>query len=329
MLVLQPLALFISIGIFVLLYGILFFSFSSYYHMHKVLRGRWNKYSLKFLEGVGREGEHSKKIIDLKIISQANDLIKEEVSQFKKTEYFLYRSGFLFYKKIYINVFFIFIVLSYAFLHFFWEISVLTSFSLSIILGIFSFYIMLRFFEKLWKEKFIRIFSQSLEIISRGLRVGLTTSHGISVVAEEMEDPVGYEFGYIAAQLRVGVPEEMALNEAAARIDIDHFRFFAVALIVQKEMGGSLTEILHKLTDVIREREKLRKKVLALSAEGRMTANVITGLPLIVYKLIDIAFPSYTDFFKVDPTGRTMTWIAVGMLLSGIVVIKRMVSIKA
>lgn len=324
----HPFALLVAIFLAILFYFTFLFYFIPLFRANTTLKGRWNKYSVKFLENLNIDSDHARKKVDLRVLNKANELIREEISQFKKIEYFLYRSGFVFYKKIYMNIFFLFIIISYAFLFLYVEVSAIMSFFLAIFVGTICFYLLLRFFEQQWKEKFIRIFSQSLEVITRGLRVGLTTSHGISVVAEEMADPVGYEFSFIAAQLRVGVPEAIALDEAAARIDIDHFRFFAIALIIQKEMGGSLFDILQRLTNVIREREKLRKKIIALSAEGRITAGVVTGLPLVVYKLIDLTYPHYTAFFRTDPAGQIMTWISIGLMAVGFLLIKQMIKIN-
>jgi tight adherence protein B len=190
-------------------------------------------------------------------------------------------------------------------------------------------YYLVNFLAERWQKIFIKQFPQALDVIIRGLNAGLTLGRGMNLVAEEMSDPVGFEFRYLSAQLQLGLPTEQALKEASVRIGIQDFQFFTLALIIQKEMGGSLSEILRKLSDVIRKREQFRKKVRALSAEARTTAIIVGSLPFLAMMGIEIISPGYLGFFFSDSLGQTLLTIVCFLTISSIVILNRMVKMES
>lgn len=201
--------------------------------------------------------------------------------------------------------------------------------ALGAVLSISLHYFFLRMRESSWKKAFIKIFPVSLDIINRGLKSGLTLGRGIAMVSEEVEDPVGNEFNYIASQLQIGIGPTEALNEAADRIGIDEFRFFSLALNIQREMGGSLADILRKLSEVIRERDRFRRKVWTLSSESRATAVIVGSLPIFLAVMVELISPGYIKFFFTDPKGKIMLWICGGLSITGAFVITRMMRLES
>lgn len=258
-----------------------------------------------------------------------NAALKESTRKFKKMRTIFYRSGLqqnpelflLIYTALFLFFSFVLIVFS--------KYPLLESVFLSIILTTLIMWFVLNIRARRWEKKFLILFPQGLDIITRGLRAGLTLGRGIAVVAEEIPNPVGYEFSYLAAQLQIGSSTDKALLDAADRIGLEDFRFFAIALIIQREMGGSLSEVLRKLADVIRDREKFRRKVTSLSAEAKTTAIIVSALPFLAAFGIQIFNPTYLQFFTADPVGRIQGIVVIVMTLTSFIVMKKMVHIES
>ncbi|MEI8295458.1 MAG: type II secretion system F family protein [Alphaproteobacteria bacterium] len=181
--------------------------------------------------------------------------------------------------------------------------------------------------EQLWRKKFIATFPHALDIIGRGLKSGLTLVHGMELVSRETEGPVQKAFKLIISQLNLGIPLEKVLYELAVKIDLDDFRIFALGLTIQKETGGSLLDILEKLSLLIRERDQFDKKLKALSAEGKATAKILGSMPLIVWIIASISNKEYVSFFIYTQDGQMMLAASVVLSLLGIISINRMSSL--
>lgn len=177
--------------------------------------------------------------------------------------------------------------------------------------------------ERKRKAKFLAVLPQAIELIVRAVQAGIPVTEAMSVAGGEIPDPVGAEFRDIAHKIQLGVDFKAALTETADNVDILDFDCFVVSLIVQRETGGQLSETLQSLATIIRRREETRDKAKALTAEGRMTANFVGALPLVISALLSIMNPKYMSVMILDPTGRTMLLIATGCVVVGMLVIGR------
>lgn len=130
-------------------------------------------------------------------------------------------------------------------------------------------------------------------MIVRSLRAGHPTTVAMGLVAREMPDPLGTEFGIVSDEITFGLSLENAVRKLSQRVGFEGLHLLSVSLSIQAKTGGNLTEILANLSTVLRERQKLRLKIRALSAEGRVSAWIISLFPLVMFGLLMIIAPSY------------------------------------
>lgn len=171
-------------------------------------------------------------------------------------------------------------------------------------------------------------FPTSLDVFVRALRAGHPIAAALDLLTVEMADPIGSQFGMVVDEVTYGAELRDALRAMAERWDSDDMRMFVVSLSVQSETGGNLAEILENLSRVIRERQSMMLKVRALSSEGRMTAIMLTALPLLTFTILFIFNPGFYLDVAGDP------WFAPGFItlmvlyLAGFFMIRRMVDLK-
>ncbi len=177
--------------------------------------------------------------------------------------------------------------------------------------------------------KFERQLPEALELISRALKAGHAFTGGLRMVADEFSDPVGVEFGKTVDEINFGMAVPDALMNLTQRIDCEDLKFFVVSVIVQRETGGNLSEILEGLGRLIRERFKFNGRVRVLTAEGRMSANVLVAMPFFVVAMLSVLNPDYIKVLFSDPMGTYLIIIAVTMMSIGTIVIKKLVALRA
>jgi tight adherence protein B len=168
----------------------------------------------------------------------------------------------------------------------------------------------------------------ALELISRALRAGHSLASGISLVAEEMRAPINKEFNRVFEEQNLGIPLETSLDNLTDRIPNLDLRFFATAVILQRQTGGDLAEILDKIGYLVRERFKIWGQVQALTGEGRLSGIVLLALPPVLFLAVYRLNPDYVMPLFTDPMGRQMLAGAVVMQLLGAIVIKKIINIK-
>lgn len=142
-------------------------------------------------------------------------------------------------------------------------------------------------------KKFARQLPDALDMIVRSLRAGHPASVAIGLVAREIPDPLGTEFGIVADEITFGLSMEQAVRKLTQRVGFEGLNLLSVSLSIQARTGGNLTEILANLSNVLRERQKLRLKIRALSAEGRASAWIISLFPLVMFGVLWIIAPGY------------------------------------
>jgi len=176
--------------------------------------------------------------------------------------------------------------------------------------------------------KFERQLPDALDLISRALRAGHAFSTSLRMVANEFNDPLGTEFERTMDEINFGIDAGQALRNLLLRIDSPDLKFFVISIILQKETGGNLAEILGNISRLIRERFKLHGKIRALSAEGRLSAIVLIAIPIFVAITLAFLNPKYISVLITDPIGKFLIATALGMMILGIIVMRRMIQIK-
>jgi tight adherence protein B len=177
-------------------------------------------------------------------------------------------------------------------------------------------------------RKFEAVFPETLEFISRSMRAGHAFSVSLEMIHREFPEPVSGEFRRTFEEANLGLPMEVALQSLAKRVPSLDVHFFVSAVLLQKRTGGNLAEILDKLAYVIRERFKLRGRIRAVSAHGRMTATSLSCIPIAVAVLMFYTNPDYVKFFFTDDVGQIMASVAIALQLVGYVVMKKIVNIE-
>ena len=142
-------------------------------------------------------------------------------------------------------------------------------------------------------RKFAKQLPDALDMIVRSLRAGHPASVAIGLVAREMPDPLGTEFGIVSDEITFGLSIEQAVRKLSQRVGFEGLQLLSVSLSIQAKTGGNLTEILSNLSSVLRERQKLRMKIRALSAEGRVSAWIISLFPIVMFFTLQILAPAY------------------------------------
>jgi len=177
-------------------------------------------------------------------------------------------------------------------------------------------------------HKFEEIFPDTLEFVSRSMRAGHAFSVSLEMIHREFAEPVSGEFRRTFEEHNLGLPIDVALQKLAKRVPSLDVHFFVSAVLLQKRTGGNLAEILDKLAYVIRERFKLRGRIRAVSAHGKMTATALSCIPVAVAVLMFYTNPDYVKFFFTDDVGNIMLGAAVALQLIGYGVMKKIVNIE-
>jgi len=177
-------------------------------------------------------------------------------------------------------------------------------------------------------KAFARQLPDALELISRALRAGHSLAAGFNLVGDEMADPIASEFARCYDQQNLGVPLEEALETMTTRVPNLDLRFFATAVILQRQTGGDLAEILDKIGRLIRERFQIWGQIQALTGEGRLSGIVLLALPPVLFVVMYRLNPDYVMLLFTDEIGKWMLTGAVVLQLAGAFVIKKIINIK-
>lgn len=169
------------------------------------------------------------------------------------------------------------------------------------------------------RRLFIENLANAIDVMIRGVRSGLPINEGLRVIAREIPDPVKTEFQLLVDALSVGVPMDDALNRMYDRMPIPEVNFFRTVLMIQKQTGGNLSDALSNLSQILRDRKKLKGKIRALSSEARSSAMIIGSLPFIVAGLVYVVSPDYITVLFYDERGHyliagALVWMSLGIL---------------
>jgi len=181
---------------------------------------------------------------------------------------------------------------------------------------------------KLRMKKFEELFPDSLEFVARSMRAGHAFSVSLEMIHREFSEPLAGEFRRTFDEQNLGLPLENALQNLAKRVPLLEVHFFVSAVLLQKRTGGNLSELLDKLAVLIRERFKLRGRIKAISAHGKITASTLSTIPFAVAFLMFYTNREYIEFFVKDPVGNQMAGVALTFQLIGFLIMKKIVNIE-
>ncbi len=203
----------------------------------------------------------------------------------------------------------------------------LPAFPVAIVMGGLPFF---RLFmqKKSRMKKFEAQLPEALELMARSLRAGHAFVGGLQMAAQEFDEPIGPEIQKTVAQINLGISVEQALKNLTERVDCQDLKFLAVSIIIQRESGGNLAEILENVGTLIRARAKLRGKIRTFSAEGKMSAIILTGIPFAIALILALINPEYPRVLLTDPIGKALIVVALIMMAVGMAVMKKMIAIK-
>jgi tight adherence protein B len=166
------------------------------------------------------------------------------------------------------------------------------------------------------------------DFIARALRAGHSFTNVLQIVGNELPEPLSSEFRIAREEINYGMPMSEALHNMAARIPLTDLRYLIIAVLIQRESGGNLAEILGNISIIIRSRLKLVAQVRVLSAEGRMSAWILGLMPFAVMLMLMLVNPTYASMLWTDPSGKRLLWYAAGMILFGVVWLRKVIRIR-
>lgn len=184
----------------------------------------------------------------------------------------------------------------------------------------------------LQKQRRLRRFEHqlpdALDLVARALKAGHTFKVGMKMVGDDFPDPIGTEFSKAVDEINFGNSIQEALGNFSERIDCLDLRFFVTAVMVQRETGGNLAEIIDKASHLIRQRFELLGRIRVLSGEGKISAIILLALPLLIGGATYLFNREYLLVLITDPLGQRLSMLACGLMVLGSLIIVRMVRIK-
>jgi tight adherence protein B len=178
------------------------------------------------------------------------------------------------------------------------------------------------------QKAFLDQLPEALDFLSRILRAGHSLSTGLQMMADELPQPLAGEFRRCYDAHSVGQPLEDSLKDTAVRVDNPDFGFFVTAILIQRQTGGDLAEVLNNISDMIRQRIRLQQHVKAKTAEGRFTGYILVVFPVVLFFVSYYVNPAYASVLLHTSTGLWLLAVAAGMLILGTWAIRRVTTIK-
>lgn len=177
-------------------------------------------------------------------------------------------------------------------------------------------------------EELVRQLPDALDMMARGLRVGHPLSASLQTVASEMPDPIGTEFGLVVDQVSFGDELVDAFNEFADRLNQEDLHYLATAIAIQHGTGGDLAHLLSTLSKVIRDRLTMRRKVKAISAEGRLSAAILSVVPVIIFVGLNTMSPSYYGDIAEEPLAKPLVFAVIALVVLNALILRRLVAFR-
>jgi tight adherence protein B len=173
---------------------------------------------------------------------------------------------------------------------------------------------------------FNAVLAETIDMLGRALRAGHSVASAIGMLAENAQEPAATEFGEIFRQLNLGLTLRDAMMQLLDRVPSPDLRVLVTAILVQKDTGGNLAEILDRTVFVIRERLRIYGEISVQTSQGRLTGWILSALPIVMMILLNLVNPGYSSVLFHDPLGRKLMYVSLGMLVVGSLVIRRIVN---
>lgn len=177
-------------------------------------------------------------------------------------------------------------------------------------------------------RRFSELLPEAIGLMSRGLRAGQALSTAVETIAQESEEPLRSEFRRAADEQSFGLPFREALVNLSRRVPVADLRFLVTAILVQKETGGNLAQVLDKASHVIRERVRVAGQMRIRTAQGRLTGWILVALPFVMFIGVNFLNPGYGKILFENPLGQKLVTYAAVLMLIGILVIRKIVNVK-
>jgi tight adherence protein B len=168
--------------------------------------------------------------------------------------------------------------------------------------------------------------AHAIDTMARALRAGHSIAGSIEIVAQGCPEPAGSEFAEVFRQQNFGLPMRDALMQMLDRVPSQDLRVLVTAILVQRETGGNLVEILDRTVTVIRERQRIHGEIRVQTAQGRLTGWILTALPVVMLVLINLTDPGYSKILFTDPDGRKMIYAGCGLIALGAFFIRQIIN---
>lgn len=169
---------------------------------------------------------------------------------------------------------------------------------------------------------------EAVDLMGRALKAGYALPSALVMVADEVPDPLGPEFRRTADELNYGLPFREALLNLQHRYPLEDMRFMITAILLQKETGGNLVELLDKIGALLRARIQLRQKIRVYTAQGRLTGLILVAIPFVLFFVLNVIRPGYSDPLFENESGRHLVYAALGAMVLGILSIRKIVDIQ-
>ena len=175
-------------------------------------------------------------------------------------------------------------------------------------------------------KKFNDGLPDAIDMMSRALRAGHSMTASINVIAEQAAEPVRTEFSEVFKQQNFGLPLREAMGQMLERVPSQDLRVLVTGILVQKETGGNLVEILDRTAHTIRERLRIQGEIRTHTAQGRLTGYILCALPIVMLVVINFLNPGYSKVLTDTPTGHTIAYIGIGLLITGGLIIRHIIN---
>lgn len=177
-------------------------------------------------------------------------------------------------------------------------------------------------------DKLERQLPDALDLVTRALRSGHSFASGLQMIGEEMAEPIANEFRIVSDEVNFGVSLQQALTNLSERVPLTDLRYFVVAVLVQRDSGGNLTEVLGNLSRLVRERLKLYGKVRVLSSEGRLSAWIVGSMPFALAGVLNLVNPAFMSPLWKDPIGISIIKYMLVLMAFGVLILRKIIKIR-
>lgn len=177
-------------------------------------------------------------------------------------------------------------------------------------------------------RRFETQFPEALDLMCRAMRAGHSFPASVKLVGEEIPEPLGRDFRVLFDEMNYGVPVNEAMTHLAQHVPLPDVGYFVVAVLIQRESGGNLAELLEKISSIVRARLKLMGDVRTLSAEGKLSAIILTALPFCVGLMVNLLNPKFLEILWTDPAGLRLVGLVLLMMILGVLWMRKIIAIR-